>query len=320
MSAEIKHRPISEWMKIFSDIYSEADKERNPEQIWIAIMAHASSIGESIRTVSFEKLVDFAAHTFCWLVSFTNKCNTMENDVFSLKETFCGTVSLKYPFVCGHCYERTCICDAAKMDKKDNKSAEYKKLLGIRKDILKSYEDYSIDTCLNMFNTIYGGRIHIQTLENIGFHFLEEVGEAAVAVRSLSQLKNIALDPSTGIDESFLKQISTIEGIVDSYERYLKKPIEYESRDPEMLKSRLVDAKMSLIIEIGDTYSWFCGIINKLASIMETILNNPGKSLPDLDLEKKLGELYINTKNEPHCPTCKSKPCKCVFFNTSPKV
>ena len=93
MNSSLDHRKIKDWMTIFSDIYSEADADRSPEQIWIAIMAHTSSIGESIRTVSFERLLNSAAHTFCWLCSFVNKCNTLENDIFSLKESVCGTLS-----------------------------------------------------------------------------------------------------------------------------------------------------------------------------------------------------------------------------------
>ena len=164
---------------MLSDLYSQADSKRTPEQMWIAVMSHTSFIGENIRKVAFEKLVKSAAHTFCWLCSFVNKCNTYQKDIFSISENLSEIVSLKYPLVCGHCRTNVCKCDAEKMDSIDDKTALYKELFGLRKVILPSVRPFSIKDWRENFHRIYAGRIHIQTLESIGFHFLEEIGEAA---------------------------------------------------------------------------------------------------------------------------------------------
>ena len=66
-------KTITEWMGVFSQLYSEPDSKRTPEQLWIAVMAHSSSIGEEIRKVHFPRLLKFAAHAFCWLCSFVNR-------------------------------------------------------------------------------------------------------------------------------------------------------------------------------------------------------------------------------------------------------
>ena len=305
-----ENRPIKDWMEIFSKIYSGMDSKRTPEQIWIAIMAHSSSIGEAIRRFNFKELLYSAAHTFCWLCSFVNKCNKIANDdIFSYKESLCGMVSLKYPLRCGHCELDPCQCRAIKVDTQSDKSAHYTKLAGYREDILKSVETYSISKWKEKFQDIYGDRIHIQTTESIGFHFLEEVGEGAVAVRRLSQLRSICKEGIEGIDASFFKELSTVNGMIENYSKYYKTGIiDYISKDPNMLKRRMVEAKVNLVIEIGDTFSWFCAILNKLDEILET----SGFTLSSL--EEKLKSEYFDTAGNPRCPTCKGRSCKCIFF------
>jgi len=315
---EVGKMKIKDWERIFSDLYSEADSKRTPEQMWVAIMAHTSQIGESLRKGAFESLLNYAAHTFCWLCSFINKCNTLADDVFSIKESLCEIVCLKYPSVCGHCRHKPCACDPVTMEKERNKSAEYKTLLDDRRQVLRSWQDYSIDDCKKQFYAIYGARGHIQTFESIGFHFLEEIGEAAVSVRKLSQLRGIAQDTSTKIDSAFLDQLSTVEGVVKNYAKYYKmvKEIDYVSRDPTILRARLVEAKMSLLVEIGDSFSWFCAILNKLDSILKSIHDDPEKSPRILKpLEQILNEEYIDSTGKARCPSCKSNPCKCVFYS-----
>ena len=316
MKAQKGHRPIKEWMKIFSELYSEADSKRTPEQMWIAVMAHTSSRGESIRLVTFERLMKSAAHTFCWLCSFVNKCNTLQDDIFSITESLCGIVSLKYPGVCGYCKQKPCQCDPVKINQREDKSAEYMDLLDRRDRILKSFESYSIADCTKIFDEIYGGRIHIQTLENIGFHFLEEIGEAAVNIRRLNQLKGVT-DSSTGIGLTFLKRLSTVEGIVQNYAKHNKpsEEIDLVSIEPDMLKARVVEAKMGLVIEIADSFSWFCAILNKLDKISRTIFEHLAARDILKPLEQVLITEYFDAKGNARCPTCESDPCKCSFLN-----
>jgi hypothetical protein len=317
MKVEESHKSITDWMRIFKELYSIADSKRTPEQMWIAVMAHTSSIGESIRKVAFESLLKSAAHTFCWLCSFVNKCNALQDDIFSITDSLCGIVSLKYPGVCGHCTERPCKCDPVKMDKLADKSAMYNELFRLRKSVLASFEGYSIDQSKEVFYEVYGGRLHIQTLENVGFHFLEEIGEAAVCVRQLSQLRKITGDVSTGIDSVFLKRLTTVEGIVRNYAKYGKKTkdIDYASEEPDMLRTRIVNAKMDLVSEIGDSFSWFCAILNKLDSISKSIWDHPENHDILKPLEQVLNEEYFDPTGKARCPSCKSNPCRCVFYN-----
>lgn len=314
------HRKIKEWQKIFLGLYSEADSNRTAGQMWIAVMAHTSSIGESIRKVAFESLLKSAAHTFCWLCSFVNKCNDLQkDDIFSISESLCGIVSLKYPNKCGHCTHSPCDCDPVKMDREKGKSARYKQLLGLRNRDLKSFECYSIEDYKRMFYDTYYGKLHIQTLENIGFHFLEEIGEAAICVRQLSQLGKIAEDGSTGIDSAFLRRLTTCEGIIENYDKYGKAPndIDNASKEPDMLRARVVSAKMDLVGEVADSFSWFCSILSKLDSISKSIYDDPEKHAGLPTLEQVLTKEYLDSDGNAICPSCKNSPCNCVFYNLS---
>lgn len=311
---------ISEWMDVFKELYSQADKNRTPEQMWTAVMAHTSSIGESIRKFAFKDLMKSAAHTFCWLCSFVYKCNIIpDDDIFSISDSLCGIVSLKYPNKCGHCIKSPCSCDPVKIESETDKSARYKELLGLRNRDIEAFEGYSIKKYRDMFNEIYRARSHIQTLESIGFHFLEEIGEAAVNIRKLSQLRNITNDDSSGIEEDFLKQLLTVEKIVEYYDEYYdeyfkeKDLIKYTSTETNMLKARIVEAKMGLLSEIGDSFSWFCGVLNKVDSISKSIWDDPQDHYVQT-LEQVLNEGYIDSDDKPICPTCKKNPCKCVFY------
>lgn len=304
-------KTITQWMEAFSKLYSEPDSKRTPEQLWVAVTAHSSMIGECIRRYHFKKLLQYAAHTFCWLSSFVNRCKSTDSPMFSVSESLSEIVSLKYPRACGHCVSKPCKCHPTEMDKIDDKAAHYERLFEERKGVIKSVEHYTIRDWKNTFASIYGEQVHILTLESIGFHFLEEVGEGATAVRKLGQLKRVASEKTEGIEASFLEELNTVEGIVKNYTVHKTQDgnIDYVSREADMIKWRIAEAKMSLVIEIADTFSWFCSILNKLDSISD----NCDLRLPTL--EEKLNSEYLDNSGQPKCPTCEKDTCQCVFFS-----
>ena len=316
--SEIKYkepRLIKEWMHDFAELYSDSDKERSPEEFWIATMSYCSVIGESIRRINYPRLMKAAAHAFCWICSYVHYCNNTEDLILHCNHTLCDIVFLKFPNVCGHCLENPCKCDPFKMDEKKDKSADYRWLLDRWKERRK-IEGHKIDEWLNIFKDIYGGQNHLQTLESIGFHFLEEAGEEAMAVRQLVQMRGILNGGVKGLEKEFLETLASIEGLVDEYINCPKddenKPkIVMESNDLEHVKTRLVKAKMDFVIELADTFSWFCAILIKISRIVENIeVNNPEL----YDLEKFLQTEYKASPEGLTCPTCTKRPCKCCFF------
>jgi hypothetical protein len=312
MSSYKKDRLVSEWSNEFADLFKKHDSSRSPEEIWIATMAYCSSIGEAIRRTNYRELIDFAAHTFNWMCSFVTKCNQTDDLLFICKNDFCDMVYFKFPGICGHCLDNHCSCNPIEIDKKKDKAAQYKKLF--EESSLFPTKNFSITDWTKMFKKIYGGRIYLMTLENIGFHFLEESGEEALAIRELMQMRGILTANIPGINEEFLFRISSIDGLVEEYDTCMKqlgcdKP-DITSREEKHLKARIVKGKMDLIIEFADTFSWFCAVLIKLEMIAESL----NVSKDQYDLEKWLEKKYGLNGEKLTCPRCKSDDCECLFF------
>jgi len=111
-----------------------------------------------------------------------------------------------------------------------------------------------------------------------------------------------------------VNDLRTVSGIVEKYAEFKDQisEIDITSREPDIIKARIIEAKMGLVVEIGDTFSWFCAVINKLNAIMDTILEKPENKLPHL--ESVLISDYMKD-GSPVCPSCDTNPCNCVFFS-----
>lgn len=309
---------VKDWVEIISNLYKKNDELRTSEEIWISTLAYCSGMGEAIRRHHYEDLLEKAAHTFIWMCTFIAKSNNTKNLLFKINESFCDLVYLKFPKICGHCERRPCECDPYKMDKLTDKAAKYKQLYEKECRPVAGNLNYSIADWLTTFKDIYGGRIYLQTLENIGFHFLEESGEEAKAVRELVQMSGILKRGIKGIDEEYLNKITKIQDLVVEYESAMK-PLEKDKNNkpiirnydpsPTMIKARIVKTKMDLIIEFADTFSWFCAVLLKLQMIGENLKKS-------YDIEAQLNQLYI-PNGKPVCPHCKKEACVCIFYQNT---
>lgn len=305
--------PITDWMEKFRQIYENVDSKRTPVQMWVAATSHFTTMGEAIRCMNFTNLMKSAAHAFCWMCSFILACQREKGTVFSLDESFSDIVTCKYPLVCGYCREATCHCDAESMERMANKPVHYKDLLEKRRRLNDAPDRYSVPEWRKIFKGIYGQRVHMLTLESLGFHFLEEAGEELTAVRGLMQLAKVLQRHLEGIDEELLAELATFERIVPLYDKYWNHTIEMKSEDPEAIKVRLVRAKVDMFIEFADTFSWFCSILNKLKSIAENCEDGKCRFTQQAFQDRLIQEYLPDGK--PRCPTCKECPCGCVFYN-----
>jgi len=307
---------INNWAEALGKLYKEPDANRTPEEMWIATMAHCSSIGEAIRKSEYVELMESAARTFCWMLSYSFKCANTDDLLFRCENTFCEMVYLKFPDTCGHCTENPCDCKPIDMDAKKDKAGNYKKLLEKwKRDQRAKSIQYTIEDWLKVFDGIYGGRIHLQTMETLGFHFLEEAGEETMAVRKLMQLRGVLHNGVDGINEAALRKLVTIPSITEEYINLGKgqlngKPhIKLNSKDKVDIYARIVDAKMDFIVELADLFSFFCSILIKLGRVR--IDKN---KYFDANLEKALIETYGQLKNGLICPVCEKGACECTFF------
>ena len=317
MLAEKDCRYIFEWCREFAELYDKHDRYRRPEEIWISTMAYCSTIGEDIRRLDYHELIDAAAHAFNWLCTFVTACNNTKDPLFRCENDFCDIVFFKFPEVCGHCLKGKCDCDSYEMDKKKDKISKYLELYEKWKHFPE--KKYRIEGWIKTFKKIYKGRIHLMTLDSIGFHFLEEAGEEIRAIRELIQMRGVVNEKIEGVDYNFFRKSYNISGLVEQYQKCMsvlkkkeedKPNIDITSLDPKHIKARIVKGKMDLVVEFADTFSWFCAILIKLEMISEGL---------NLDyniykLEQYLIDIYGPKGNKIKCPRCESTDCKCIFF------
>ena len=262
--------------------------------------------------------MSFAARAFGWMLSFSLKCRETNDLLFRCENTFCEMVYLKFPDSCGHCTESSCLCKPPEMDAKKDKAGKYEKLLEKwERDHRAKGIKYTIQDWLGIFTKIYEGRIHLQTLETLGFHFLEEAGEEAMAIRKLMQLRGVLLPNAVdGLDDATLRHLVTIPVIAKEYIRLGKNqpdgkpPFKTSSKSKGDVYARIVDAKMDFIVELADTFSFFCSILIKLGSVKIEI----GKVFA-ANLEQTLIDMYGTPDRRLHCPTCQKDACECTFFS-----
>ena len=322
-------RKITDWTGGFVKLYHEPDSNRRPEEFWNATMAHVSSIGEAIRRTHYKELIKSAAHAFCWMCSYVDFCNnTEDHPLFKFENSLSEIVGLKFPGICGHCMEKHCSCKPVQMDEQQDKSAKYHELLKEWKK--RKHNDYTMDTWLDDFWTIFSGQIHLQVIESIGFHLLEEAGGEARAVRELVQFSGILDANIEGIDENYLLSISKVDGVVNEYSKYINifkkkfkvstdkeviKKIDLTSNDPGLIKLRLIRSKMGFVIELADTFSWYCAVLLKLQEIIKDE-DLDDELLKTFHIEESLKKVYksASAKEPLKCYACGKDKCKCKFF------
>lgn len=339
--------PIEKWTVKFVGLYEDQDISRLPEHFWTAVMAHVSIIGEEIRKLDYYEILQASANVFCWMCCYVAKCNQNVDPIFEFQHTLPEIVALKYPDVCGHCESSPCSCNPFRMDRTKDKAAKYQGLLEKWKEHT-DWPQWTARKFINMFWKLFSGKIHIQPLESIGFHLLEEAGEEAQAVRRLIQFRGILDYDISGIDRVFLKRITTIPNLVEEYDRSIaelkkkyqvnsekeaKEAIDSTSNEPEVVRARLVLAKMDFAIELADTFSWFCAVLLKVENALRRIHRGTREHLDESQtqrtgkkIEKDL-ENYVyfelalckryqikTSIDELACYMCKKKKCKCRFF------
>ncbi len=188
----------------------------------------------------------------------------------------------------------------------------------------KDWKDRSITDWRATFMDIYGQQSHVLTLEAIGFHFLEEAGEELSAIRSLLQLRG-AKDQVAGLDAHFLEELTSVQGIVEQYQKHCScfeddERVDHASNEARMVRARLVKAKKDLVIEFADTFSWFCSVLNKVRLISRNCRQECCQYADEDDdfFEHRLIDKYM-PNGRPECPTCHKCPCECVFFESPPE-
>jgi NTP pyrophosphatase (non-canonical NTP hydrolase) len=174
---------------MFRKIYSAQDRWRSPADIWLRAVEAAGDLARvfRIRENMGERLPEALTDLLVWLFSTANRLG------FDL-----GSASwAKFPALCPYCYElgrdqdvdltrpdrsifvRVCVCNA--IGKARSYTEIRAELAELRQERL-SLRPTSLSGWQDVFNGIYGRR-HGANIDQLAFHFVEEVGEVARELR-----------------------------------------------------------------------------------------------------------------------------------------
>ena len=305
---------LGAWCEALSDVYGKSNEGRSPEMIWAACAAHASALGEAIRQVEYTEVLKQAAYTFTWMCAFVTCLQDPKTPaVWRIKDSFAAIVAMKYPGVCGHCIEEKCKCDHYEMASRRDKSVNLTKLH--KKWKAFDHETKTLKKWIDQFMSIYGNNIHLLPLEMIGFHFLEEIGEVSYALRRVAELRNVN-NQKIRVPKKFISEdLASVEKLVQQATKYKTvlnddSKLNFHDEGQKFLKERLYAAKVHVVTEVADAFSWLCAIISKVQCIAEE--NNIPKAE---DFEAVLVKQLYQRRKTPRCPRCGATGgCICVFY------
>jgi NTP pyrophosphatase (non-canonical NTP hydrolase) len=295
------------------------DRERPVFDIYYRVTLHGSKLGEALRLELYDDAVHELGRVTIWLLSLVSKLGNVDespDSVFGLKTALSEIIWNKYPNCCPVCFEYSyivkeerdkwkgelvkCVCMARPRDVEDRSkksSPETKKAnMAILRKYAQEYKpvngsEYSLDTLQDMFGNIYSANIFATSIESIGFHLLEEIGEIAEALASL-------------------------------YTYRTEDEVNAATRDERIL---------DLENEIADTFSWIFTLSNKLRDVFRLADRTAKKlKLPEkfpAAVELNFGRLFTLSKmiwymgnygNEKHdllgCRDCNELVCKCPIY------
>lgn len=220
---------LDHWLEEFWSVYSTPDLERDLHRTWSMAYEDATRVGEAIRENKPKNCLKYLAHTFCWIASFVAKLKydlrvheRFKTPGFEYKLS--SVVWEKYPGICPKCLEENCICPVLEGEEFLKGTAKERKLALARRNNREKLPD-SMDAWGKMFADIYDKAHFIRSLDELGFHLLEEMGEVEEVIRKLATYETL---------------------------QQPKKPTK------KQLQSDLVK-------EVADTVSWCFSIVRKIA-------------------------------------------------------
>lgn len=274
---------LDDWLDELWFVYAGVDLHRNLHQVWSMAYEDATKVGEAIRENKPENCLKYLAHTFCWIASFVAKLDRdpMVAKRFkhpNFKYTLSNVTWFKYDGRCPKCHKAGCLCpllppELIAREIKASGSEESGKAVKDR--------PVTMDGWGGMFANIYDQAHFIKSLDELGFHLLEEMGEV----------------------EEVIRRIAT-------WTEWKKK---------HLGEKDLLELQEDLIREVADTVSWCFSIVRKIArecesyqKLEESYARKRGHTFitPGLTLSKVLWNEYRRERrNEIGCPVCKKRRC-----------
>jgi len=267
------------------------------------VFDHASKLGEAIRKDELDITFDELAELTNWLFSLVAKLGGNKpgwESVFNINTKLSDMIWAKYPGICCHCLERNYSLKG-KMPEQPYKPYQRCECLinypGVeyrhdREEIKQKRRDFArrvrfakpktLAGMEKMFSTIYEANVAVWTIESIGFHLLEEVGELG---RALIDLYTFRIEDEKG---------STL------------------------IKTK----KDSLCDEIAETFSWICSLTAKLRQLFKStddyykslvrVKEAETNLAQTIHLEWAIWKKYRHPDSYKYrCTYCGNSPCTC---------
>lgn len=200
----------------------QKDLERPVFDIYYHVILHASKLGESLRRELYDDAIHEIGRTTMWLFSLVNKLQTTETGVdmvFFVSKPLSDIIWSKYPNCCPTCFGRSIALPIKNGGKPENwggkltpcsclgrladvevrnqrlKEDERKFIRDKLREYAKKHKPsdatkLSLSHLQKMFAKVFGANIFLTSIENIGFHLLEEVGEIAEALCGIYTYKS----------------------------------------------------------------------------------------------------------------------------------
>lgn len=273
---------LDDWVEEFYAIYKDVDRKRSVQDMLLNLVHNGSKVGQAVRTSDLTQAYKQVAHAFCWLATYVAKCsddnpsNNIER-VYMLDKPFREIVWNKYPSVCYRCGTKPCKGSSCPMGE-DDWNPDTK----LERAIERTWESPpTLDGWVDMFDAIYSEAHRTLSLEYICFHFMEEIGEIADAMRKLTHFRGTNTETLQG-------------GELDRY----------------------IMAKHSLEWELADVFSWTCSLIDKVNQLIKNVEDYRAvyyKGKPQHEkvlLSQVLWNEYKSNKGDfMCCMYCGQRPC-----------
>jgi len=300
------------------------DVQRPVFDVWCHVLDHASKLGEALRRELYDDAGHEVGRVAVWLISFVAKLQDESKKghdrLFNITTPLSEMIWNKYPNCCHTCYGHHIVlprhrgksvpdwagelqrCDC--MLRLADVEARSEKLTDEQKEWIRTERReyarqtmptdravFSLDGLEEMFYGIFQPAIFALSVESIGFHFLEEIGEISQAMTGLYSFKD----------------------------KYEAKQELYEAR------------KLDLEGEIADAFSWLFAVSNKLREIFQLADRAWDRLYPDhrVPAQPRYGEAmwvseriwaeYQASEGVFGCRDCHRPKCECdIYLVTSP--
>lgn len=184
---------FEQWEAGLNGIYYIKNGKRSSADMWLRAYSDASKVGEAVRKRANQEAIHYMTHTFGWFIVSIKKFQ--DEGFLDTQWSMTDILLHKYPNLCPYCLQVVgCICsgmrkslEAMPEQEKNAYMARRSAALQQGREAISASRDFdrSIAGLASMLYRIYSEAHHSSDLNEIAFHFLEEIGEVSICLASI---------------------------------------------------------------------------------------------------------------------------------------